>query len=699
MLNELLIFITDERGYSYYVDAAGAVQLVAGQMPVYNSPKDWDNFEIKYGRSQTYFGLQRSMALPFKFVHDAAKIIRYIAINKGSEGKALLRLYLLNKAFGSGYRHELIYEADFDLSKTEIGITDTNAAILEAGFAKLFRANETQTFQIPVSLLNGAKRVFMHGLLFSVSGNYSFFNIETNYGQYVAPLVFISKEGPPIYTSLTSQALEPYLGSIADFYLNTKNSFFYTERALQITLQGKIRFKVKANPIGAGLRIHIRGNVRNELAEEILLYNSAVVGVLVPGQVVEINVNQVINLAAGERISIGAFHFTNAGNLDTFIIEWLDSDLKVSFTNKADSGYIPAYPAKRLFELICEKMFKKAVPVKSNLLTNNRELFFTSGDALRGFENAAIKISFADFFKAINLRYLAGFAFNDIEGSTLPEIELLTNFLQDDITHDLGTVQDCVLSFAEDRCFNKIKYGWPNEDYDEVNGRNEFNVTAEATTPLETTVRTYDITTPVRADMTGIELTRINLEGKSTTDSSSDNDTFALYTDGNEYEDAETFLLHYKLKRGPYDAINGLIDSATAFNVELSPKTCLLQHAPLLSSVLHYHGVDNIVWQVSDKNAALSYTIAGKTITENANENIGLLTGKRFIPWYFTVKALPVQGLYNIMKAKPYGKVQFTWKGRQWRGFVIETGTKPVKNDVQTWKLLASADNDLTGFI
>jgi hypothetical protein len=107
-------------------------------------------------------------------------------------------------------------------------------------------------------------------------------------------------------------------------------------------------------------------------------------------------------------------------------------------------------------------------------------------------------------------------------------IEKLDYAFRQQVAFDLGEVDNLEIQPAEPYIYNTIKTGYRNQTYDKVNGLDEFNVTQQWQTDIKRVSKELDLTSPVRADMYGIELTRIELYGKKTTDSSSDNDTFML---------------------------------------------------------------------------------------------------------------------------------------------------------------------------
>jgi len=51
-----------------------------------------------------------------------------------------------------------------------------------------------------------------------------------------------------------------------------------------------------------------------------------------------------------------------------------------------------------------------------------------------------------------------------------------------------------------------------------------------------------------------------------------------------------------------------------------------------------------------------------------------------------------------LIKANPYGKIQFTVDGEIFYGFLFDGGIKIGMQDTQVWKVLSAPENDLLKF-
>jgi hypothetical protein len=150
-------------------------------------------------------------------------------------------------------------------------------------------------------------------------------------------------------------------------------------------------------------------------------------------------------------------------------------------------------------------------------------------------------------------------------------------------------------------------------------------------------------------------------------------------------------ILVYPLKRVNYDAITGLINSSTAFNIEdLTPKRMLLKHGNYLRSTLWNLIPDGLTFQTLDRNQALSTTLAGVTYTENANVPISSLDAPLFYGLQFEFKTKVPLNFADVMNGAANGHIRFTYNGKTFYGFPLEITQKPAINESQEWKLLCS---------
>lgn len=115
--------------------------------------------------------------------------------------------------------------------------------------------------------------------------------------------------------------------------------------------------------------------------------------------------------------------------------------------------------------------------------------------------------------------------------------------------------------------YSLLRVGYDKQDYDSINGRDEFHFTNEYDTGITITDKALELISPLRADPYGIEFL-VSKRGKDTTDNESDNDTF--FVGAHLKENAES----YELVREGYK-VSGIISSSTMFNAMFSPRSII----------------------------------------------------------------------------------------------------------------------------
>lgn len=157
----------------------------------------------------------------------------------------------------------------------------------------------------------------------------------------------------------------------------------------------------------------------------------------------------------------------------------------------------------------------------------------------------------------------------------------------------------------------------------------------------------------------------------------------------------------YSLLRPAYTSITGVDHPAEIFNVELSPKRCLLNCGGLIHSVHDKDEIKFIKFDSAVRNIELSTTIGGVTVTEKDSVVIGSLQDKLFLEYYMTFTTRVPIDYTTLMEINPYGKVKFTDSrtGMVLYGFLWDGGINPEPKDKKSWKLIAAPNQDLSKFI
>ncbi len=755
MNRQFLPFLTDDQGKSLAVEN-GVVVTKAIPDPLDNSPEGWEKSTIQFARNNEFRGVIKSFTTTLKFLFEGAKILRTYFYTKGVEAVLYFIWLKQNVSFGGGMKYEGWYKGEPDLSTFNDTYEGVEVNITEGGFFKELQANKNIPYEIPfddnaVSLEMDGLEIF-NKLKYTIAPEVIY---EGSGGKTIA-MSLISEEGTNSTLEVSSQPFAPQDLNSENWMLKNGSS---SNQEIHIT--GIIRFMAPENgtlPLSFA-RMKFLKNTSDSNFNGWSFYS----GNPPANQIFEKAIDYTITLAPDERLFL--LQAQDSVNYDLFNIVFLeDSYLNVDFASRKETTVIKAYKSYDVGNILCNKMSNGKSKLNSDLLSNDYNLLITSGDAIRGIEGAVIKTKFSDFHKSIDAVKCISFGVQNNHG----KLEERTYAFSNAQISNLGESRNFKLEPANDFRYNKIEVGYPAKDIEDLNGKYSFNNSVVYKTPvLRGGENTYDAKSVYYADPFIIEIIRINLEFKTTTDNKSDNDVFfidaekafnnyigeANFTIINtlpyivlnsvglnlkpgvrfkvlsgqnnitftivvvfeflfktyilvkesiveEVVNIEIEFLHYKLRRLPYNSIEGIPNGDTVFNVELSPKRILNNHYRWIASAMDKLEAGMLVYQTTEKNSELVTTDANNVvIKEKEDIPIALLGPKIYLPYYLNFEVESPINLVELVAANPGGYFNTTVSGIGYKGYIIEVKTNEATLETQEYKLLATADNDFTKLI
>lgn len=720
---DFLYFLTDASGRCYKLDDRGMVVVDNDIRPLANTPDGWQDKMINYARSKTYRGTIRTFTFPLKFVTDGAKIIRYLFYSGGVQAECFLRIAKLNRSTGV---HEPYYVGSLDFSTFEDDKTGRYVEInvLDTGFAPDLKSNEDTTYEIPIgpdekdpieSGVDPRVRVKLDGI--NLRGTLNYTSLTGAAGLHDTTwhwldLLYVNQEGT--LSNLDHHDVDFQEIENPDDIPGSTKWVIEAKKDVTITLNLEFDIDIRPETIGDSSVFNIWvGKTSSAKVSSLTNGLSSGDG---PDSINYTGANETtVSLTAGEHLYIYA-SVEQGITMKRAIIQYNILNLKVSALTRFDTTFCYALRPSFIFERLIHKITNGKAGTKSDLLDGNDDpdglytVLVTTGNALRRLDGPIVKTTFKDFLTAMNAIWNIGFGIDQIPDPSgvkeLGIIEEIAHFFDPfTIVTDLGDVSDLKVTPYVEELFNRVNIGYPEQTYDDVNGKDEFNTTAEFSTPLSRVKQALDLVSPWRADMYGIEFTRINLDGLDTTDNSADDDIFFLVCKSQPLTDDDGE--YYELYRAAGSTISGLIAGDTAFNIEISPKRNLLRHGNYLHGILDKLEGASLKFQTTSKNDTLSVTypappIPGAqpvTITEADDVPISKLPAKLYLPYVIEFNTIVPKGVKQLFDANPRGLVKFSWKGEEFTGFILDCSIKPSFNEAQTWKLIAGPNNDMTKLI
>jgi len=705
-----------------------------------SSPTGWRDTFIKYARNIKYLGLFRDYSVPVEFALDGAKIIRTILFNAGFNAELFLGISKLDEfTFPATYKDW--YYGEVDLSKFRNEKDTITVSITEGGPSKYLKAFENVDYELDIANDAQAKNIYFDGINFRNKVEWTLYEQQEVYGQFLVMGIGIINEEGRTQGILYQDQVGP-----ASTYTDDTFMFKSISKTTTITVSGSVKINVVEEsyivPVQI-LKVNFDGTTTTTYSFNTINRSVGVHDIALSGTIPVTNGDKLYFRIAGKNIGSS-----------TVWVKTLSGIITLEYDVRFTGTFAQAYTAQQLGEKLVAKMTDNKYQFKSNALTALPGLLYTTAPAIRQLADAKLKFSFENFYKSLRRLGLA----LGIEGDFI-RIEPYAYFFKSTTSLNLGEVKELTVELAEDMVYNTIKVGYGNYTYDKVNGLDEFNVQQNWKTNITKVVKELDLTSPARADMYGIEITRADYFRKDTTDSSSDTDVYMvdcvqggtyLYYEGQyvitgtntitipnvlalptvgglitiggtQYTvtsatlivaGSTTIQVSGSLTNGTY---NGqiLIYSASAYLVNrpayaitglINPSTAYnINLSPKRAfgqngSFIHSFIEDdssNIEFTSGEKNSDM----VADGLIEKADVPVSTLAPRLFKPYYLNFECTVPDNFLDVMASNPYGLITFTYRGNTYSGYLWDGGVKPATRDAAKFKLLCGPNTNLLNLI
>ncbi len=301
----------------------------------------------------------------------------------------------------------------------------------------------------------------------------------------------------------------------------------------------------------------------------------------------------------------------------------------------------------------------------------------TKGEFLRGVTaDIQLTTSFRKAFQSYSCLFCLGAVFTEKGVRIEPLDKLITNQLATDI----GAIDNFLLMPARDYLFNSVKAGYPIQEYEENNGRDEFNTTYQYSNSLRAVKQEWDLVSKFYGDGYGIEFARrASVINTGTADTRYDSKIFFICCKPTENglvtKTVEDVLL-----------VEGIFNPETAYNLDIAVGQNMIRNGKFLNVPLH-RKTKMYFFQSKDKNTALKLTtFLGTT---NDGEDLSLSNKAYFIPEERSGNAqFTLDMLFDILR-RPLGVIAYENEGEQFYDLLLEVNAEKEKA-MATWKFLGT---------
>lgn len=543
--------------------------------------KNWDDFGISQKRSN-YDGVIRSFSTSFEFVKRSYNLLKEEFEQHYLSAKAAIVFYLRNNSWN--WDEVFRCALDFSTYSDDGYVISINA--IDNTLAAIIKAKKSIQYEYPVadletSILNYDRLVKKNNAKWIITGE----NVEIDDVNYVENTFYASGSPTgaqttytiPIYITGNPEIDIKDIIEVYDVDKKVVSAYDYSDRYFikniseeNVSVNIKLNFELDVEFAGEGTP-----NIRLESYPhdgKVLFYQALVNG----KNTIELDKDFIIQ--PGMIFFFGVMTTTNYVKITQTLPHASNEFVEISFLGRGEPVNIDVISPKTILSKLLDSMTENTIehegvidytfPSSGGIAFNRllERTYIMAAESARGLPKAKIYTSYKKFCEWMETE----FGYVPIINENTVTFRHRDKLFSSTVVKDLGTkINDYELTVNDSLIYSSVKVGYDKQDYDSINGRDEFRFTNEFSTGLKLTDNTLSLISPYRADAYGIEFL-VQKRGEDTTDNDSDNDVFFVDC----VKDTSTGILD--LNR-PYSEsqLSGLLSPDTMFNLNYSPRFML----------------------------------------------------------------------------------------------------------------------------
>lgn len=616
-----------------------------------NELVNWDDVEMSFKRGD-YDGVVRSFSTKFEFTNGAYSLLLKEYLSNYLNSSATLVFYTRNNSWLLNEK----FRCALDYSTFSYNDTTCEINAVDNSLASLIKAKKGTQYEYPVKEIKESQPLDYDRLLMNSDIKWSIpsdaeepnvSHVMTAYPNAYYTIPFYMLGQPEIATK-----------DIVEVFDTAENRFESTESLFgeylfknisdrDLTIRIKVKFSVfiTYQRPGVSFPIYIRLSSYNENSKELkIYYQSATIQTF---NTYTVDIDENLTISPGEMINFNIALAKSDPIYQNFPVNFkfnsLDTPLNISFSERGKSVKIDCISPKVLLNRLLRSITDKN-NVTGEIATGVDErldmAMIVPAESIRGLPNAKIYTSYTKFANWMSTE----FGFVPVIGDEKVTFVHRDTLFQDTEIKDLqDSTSDLEYNVNAGLVYSGVKVGYDKQDYDSVNGRDEFRFINEYTTGITLTDNVLELVSPYRADAYGMEFLA-EKRGEDTTDSDSDNDIFFVGAslDGEKY----------KLVRDGY-TISGVISPSTMFNAMYSQRFMIEANARYIGAF-----ANTLEFTSSDGNSDV--TING------VSERSSIVLGNKL----FTVGELSVKTGDLEIPSDLTGYIRVEKNGHIYKGYV-----------------------------
>lgn len=564
----------------------------------YDIPKsciqNWD--EIKFSRKRSGLeGITRTFTSKFQFVGEAYDLILEEYLSKYLASNASISVYTITNS----HTYDEFFSCRLDFGSLTYDGNTVSINSIDDSVANIIKANKGTQYEYSVDELKDEARLYYDRLSYVGSATYYCGGRTLESGSILVDAVSGSDHYMTIPMYIGSSEIVSGSGiEMKDVGAsgNLESCLIYTEKATSVKISIKGAYSWDGASLAADMQLKTKSGTL--LKEWKGGWGGESISVNWDGEVT-LSANDGIVLLAAYNTKFALYYFSSLKITMEFPSIGLPIDI---------DAIKPVTILKRLLKSMNGGNDGIDGEISSGIDERLDNCVILTAESIRGIPKAKLYTSYTKFVNWME----AEFGFVPVINGRVVSFRHRNNLFGENNVKDLGSnIADFEYKMEESRIYSRVRVGYDKQEYESMNGRDEFRFTTEYTTGVDITDNVLELISPYRADAYGIEFLAQN-RGKDTTDDESDNDVFFVGATLSSNDKK------YKLIRVGWN-VDGVLSPDTMFNT-------MYWQGAMLQANAGYIGMftNKLSYSSSDGNSDV--VVNGIGMKDDFNVESGIIT-------------------------------------------------------------------------
>lgn len=628
--------------------------------------KNWDDVSVSYKRSG-YDGIVRTFSTKFEFVNGAYSLLKREYRSKYLSSSATVVLYKRNNS----WLWNEIYRCALDFSTLSDDGTVISINAVDDSLASLIKAQKGTQYEYPVSELREEFQLFYDRLSISNYMRYAFGGTMNEDGSQYVEIAAGTNQffhySLPVATTEDKEILPNDSLELSDISLERHNTpeevpvFMKANRNLKLRLSLSFEFSAMKGDVYISIRNEDTGwYERWENAYHLTGKTT----------LVEFSGEVTVNKGQGLKFSIVDLSGDGSGALTK--VNFRNFSMKIEWMNISSPVYMDVIKPVTLLNRLLKSINGEKEGVAGEIVPGDTRLnnaLVIAAESVRDLPEAKIYPSYDKFCKWME----SEFGYVPVVSGNKVAFVHRDSLYKKTVVKEVGQISDFEYHVNSSLIYSRLKVGYDKQDYDSINGRDEFRFTNEYTTGNTLTDNVLELVSPFRADAYGMEFLA-QKRGEDTTDNESDNDVFfvcaKLSTITIDPGPPSVMAMVYALVREGFE-ISGVISPDTMFNAMYSQRYMIEANRRFIGA-----SVDRLVFASSDGNSDIAIN--------GVKETDDILISDRL----FTVGEISFETSDQDIPSDWAGRIRVRYMGETYDCHVLDDKMNALKGKTVKYSLI-----------